>query len=102
MPAGAFDALAKRQDLPVAVPANFESFWNERRERLDRELEQVANLAERQELPDAEIRDGALKVTPLHNTIPAAAEVLVAKAYSMLPQVEPSRISGIAPADSTW
>jgi hypothetical protein len=42
--------------LPVAVPANFELFWKERRERLEQELEQVANLAERQELPDAEIR----------------------------------------------
>jgi hypothetical protein len=30
MPAGAFVALAKRQELPVAVPANFESFWSER------------------------------------------------------------------------
>jgi len=47
----------------------------------------VANLAERQELPDAEIRDGALKVTPLHSTVPAAAEALVAEAYSILPQV---------------
>jgi hypothetical protein len=51
-----FDALAKRQELPVAVPANFELFWNKRRE-LERELEHVANLAERQESPDAEIRD---------------------------------------------
>jgi hypothetical protein len=87
MPATAFNALVKRQELPVAVPTNFELFWNERRERLERELEQVANLAERQELPDAEIREGALKVTPLHSTIPAAAEALVAEAYSMLPQV---------------
>jgi hypothetical protein len=68
IPATAFDALAKRQELPVAVPANFEAFWNERCERLDRELEHVANLAERQELPDAEIREGALKVTPLYST----------------------------------
>jgi Tn3 transposase DDE domain len=87
MPASAFDALAKRQEFPVAVPANFESFWNERCQRLHRELEHVANLAERQELPDAEIRQVALKVTPLHSTIPAAAEALVAEAYSMLPQV---------------
>jgi diphthamide synthase (EF-2-diphthine--ammonia ligase) len=43
----------------VAFPANFELFWNERRERLERELEHVANLAERQQLP-AEIREGAL------------------------------------------
>jgi hypothetical protein len=67
MPATAFNALVKRQELPVAVPTNFELFWNERRERLERELEQVANLAERQELPDAEIREGALKVTPQHS-----------------------------------
>lgn len=33
-------------------------------------------LAGRQELPDAEIRDGALKVTPVHSAIPAAAEAL--------------------------
>jgi hypothetical protein len=65
--------------LPVAVPANFELFWKERRERLEQELEHVANLAERQELPDAEIREGALKVTPLHSTIPAAAEPLSPK-----------------------
>jgi hypothetical protein len=61
IPAAAFDALAKRQELPVAVPPNFELFWNERRERLERELEHVANLAERQELPDAEIREGSAK-----------------------------------------
>src|SRR4029077_9779541 len=36
---------------------------------------------------DAEIREGALKVTPLHSTIPAAAEAFAAEAYSMLPQV---------------
>ena len=29
----------------------------------------------------------ALKITPLHSTIPAGAEALVAEAYSMLPQV---------------
>ena len=73
--------------MPVAVPANFELFWKERRERLEQELEHVVNLAERQELPDAEIREGALKVTPLHSTIPAAAKALVAEAYSLLPQV---------------
>lgn len=55
-------------------------------------LEHVANLAERQQLPDAEIREGALKVTPLHRTIPAAAEALVAEAYSLLPQV---RVTGV-------
>jgi hypothetical protein len=47
----------------VAFPANFELFWNERRERLERELEHVANLAERQQLP-AEIREGALTSAP--------------------------------------
>jgi hypothetical protein len=61
IPAAAFDALAKRQVLPVAVPANFEAFCNERFARLDRELEYVANLAEHQQLPDAEIREGALE-----------------------------------------
>ncbi len=56
-PNSALKVKFKKLTTPVAVPANFEPFWNERCERLDRELERVANLAERQQLPDAEIRE---------------------------------------------
>jgi hypothetical protein len=48
-------------------------------------LEKVDSLAARRQLPDAEIADGILKVTPLTNAAPEEAEILMRQAYARCP-----------------
>jgi hypothetical protein len=50
-------------------------------------LRRELQLAARHELPDAEITEGTLKVTPLVNTVPEAY-TLMRQAYAMLPHVK--------------
>jgi hypothetical protein len=45
-------------------------------------------LAARQQLPDAEIADGFLKVTPLTNAVPEEAEILMGDAYASVPHLK--------------
>ena len=52
------------------------------------ELEKVDSLAAQHQLPDAEIADGILKVTPLTNAVPEEADALMRQAYSLLPHVK--------------
>jgi hypothetical protein len=55
---------------------------------LRHELEKVDSLAAQHQLPDAEIADGILKVTPLTNAVPEEAEALMRQTYSLLPHVK--------------
>jgi hypothetical protein len=55
---------------------------------LRRELEKVDSLAARQQLPDAEITDGILKLTPLTNAVPEEAEMLMRHAYASVPHLK--------------
>jgi hypothetical protein len=39
-------------------------------------------------LPDAIITDSGLKITPLTNSVPEAADALMQKAYALLPHLK--------------
>jgi TnpA family transposase len=48
----------------------------------------VNGLAERGELPDASLTDGALKVTPLTNAVPPEADLLARQVSATLPRIK--------------
>jgi hypothetical protein len=85
LPTAAFESLDISNELPLTTGRSFDRYWTERETRLRRELEKVDSLAARHQLPDAEIVDGILKVTPLANSVPEEAETLMRQAYSLLP-----------------
>ena len=88
VPAEEFDLLRKNGDLPLAVPTDGEKYLRGRIKELDLRLKTVNHLAEFNQLPDAEITTSGLKITPLVNAVPEEADVLMQKAYGLLPHVK--------------
>jgi Tn3 transposase DDE domain len=81
----------KRWTQRITQPAGALNFFArafERETLLRHELEKVDSLASQDQLPDAEIADGMLKVTPLTNAVPEEAEALMRQAYALLPHVK--------------
>lgn len=88
LPADKFHALKQASCLPVAVVTDCNQYLQERLVALEQQLVMVNRLAEADELPDAVIKDSALKITPLDNIVPEEAEVLMKQAYELLPRVK--------------
>lgn len=75
-----------RLGVPVStIAANYVA---ERLALLRQTLDQVNQLAAEDGLPDAEITDDGLKLSPLENDTPAEGEALKQRAYSLLPHVK--------------
>ena len=55
--------------------------------QLKQSLDEVDGLTARGELPDAAVNESGLKITPLANTAPEEASVLMRRAYSLLPHI---------------
>ncbi len=88
LPSSAFESLEVSEELPLGAGGSFDRYWPERETLLRQELEKVDALAARRQLPDAAITEGVLKVTPLTNAVPEAAEALMRQAYALLPLVK--------------
>jgi len=81
--------FAQQRELDLAVETDCERYLESRLVVLERELAAVERLAAANELPDAAITStGRLKITPLDNAVPDEAEVLMRKAYSLLPRLK--------------
>lgn len=85
LPALRFSAQRERQELGLAVDMDCERFLQTRLALLERELVNVERLAAQNELPDATITDGSLKVTPLTNAVPSEAETLIRQVSALMP-----------------
>jgi len=55
---------------------------------LEEQMTTVNRLAKADALPDAIITESGLKITPLANSVPEAADALMQKAYSLLPHLK--------------
>ena len=62
-----------------------DAYVSERVALLKQSLDEVDGLAARGELPDAAVSESGLKITPLTNTVPEEASVLMRRAYALLP-----------------
>lgn len=75
---------------PTALPVSLDhrTYWEPKVQALHGELEKVAGLLERRELPDVRLKDGRLSVSPLAATVPREAEHLAARLYALVPRVK--------------
>ena len=87
MPRATFDLLKAEGPLPVAVAMDGAAYLQDRREQLDKRMREVAALAGLSKLPDVELKDDKLKITPLRAATPPAAKVLQRKVYAVMPRV---------------
>jgi TnpA family transposase len=88
LPTPRFAAQREQQELGLAVDNDCERFLEARLGVLERELATVERLAAQNELPDASITDTGLKITPLANAVPDAADTLMRQAYALLPHLK--------------
>jgi TnpA family transposase len=88
LPRTAFESMLASGAPPLGIDGSFDQYWAKREALLRLELEKVDSLAASQQLPDAEISNGTLKVTPLANAVPEEAEMLMRQAYARLPHLK--------------
>jgi hypothetical protein len=88
IPPAQFQAQLVQRELGLAVETECEAYLEERMLSLDRAMGRVETLAAKDELPDARMRDRRLKLSPLTNTVPDQAEVLIDRASRLLPRLK--------------
>ncbi|ATA22116.1 hypothetical protein AWC35_23840 [Gibbsiella quercinecans] len=92
-----FDKLTSA--LPLPVSADFHEYITSRMTLLQSRLEEVNAMAALGELPDVEISDRGVKVSPLDNSVPAQVSPLAELVYSMLPR---PKITEILDEVNSW
>ena len=88
MPRTEFAQRQADDRLGVAITATGSTYLNERLELLRQTLDEVNQLAAAGGLPDAELTDSGLKVSPLDNETPEEGEALKQRTYNLLPHVK--------------
>jgi TnpA family transposase len=74
--------------LDLSVPMEAQTYLQERTERLRADLDETNRLAAAGLLPDVELGEKGLKITPLDDDVPPEAKALKALVYSMLPRIK--------------
>lgn len=92
-----FDKLTPA--LPLPVSADYHEYITSRMTLLQSRLEEINAMAALGELPDVEISDKGLKVSPLDNCVPAQVSPLAELVYSMLPR---PKITEILDEVNSW
>ncbi len=92
-----FDKLTPA--LPLPVSADYHEYITSRMTLLQSRLEEVNAMAALGELPDVEISDRGVKVSPLDNCVPAQVSPLAELVYSMLPR---PKITEILDEVNSW
>lgn len=88
MPRPTFDALREENALPVAVETDGTAYLPARRQVLLDRLAEVAGLAAAGMLEDVDLSTGELKISPIRDRTPEAADALGRSAYEALPRVK--------------
>jgi len=85
IPEPTFALLKAEGPLPVAIDTDVESYLAGRRAALDREIEEVARLADQGKLDGVDLTGGELVISPVQASTPPEAEKLKEAAYAVLP-----------------
>jgi hypothetical protein len=88
VPGEKFTTLKTAGKLPLPVATGCEEYLHKRLFLLEHQLETVNILASANQLPDASITDGGLKITPLDAAVPEAAQEMIDQTAMMLPHVK--------------
>ena len=81
-------AAVRSSGLPLAIELDGPKYLAKRTDPLHAELQRVDSLAMANQLPEASITDGVLKISPLDNQESDTAETLTRQASSLLPRVK--------------
>jgi hypothetical protein len=85
IPSGDFEKSLRDHQLPLAVPGDCHEYIESRLTLLASRLEEVNAMALAGDLPDVDISDKGVKITPLDNSVPSAASPFGDLVYGMLP-----------------
>jgi len=88
IPRATFEQQHRDSRLGLAVETSAAGYLEERLTRLREALDETAQLAAAGELPDVELNDKGLKITPLDDATPVAADLLTQQAYDLMPRVK--------------
>jgi TnpA family transposase len=88
LPAQKFASLRQAGALSLAVVTDCEPYLRDRLLLLEQQMETVNRLAKADALPDTIITESGLKITPLTNSVPEAADALMQRAYGLLPHLK--------------
>jgi Tn3 transposase DDE domain-containing protein len=83
-----FEQHHRESRLGLAVETSATAYLEERLARLRETPDETARLAAARELPDVELNDKGLKITPLDDAMPAAADALTQRVYDLMPRVK--------------
>ncbi len=75
-------------ELALAITTECERYLGDRLLLLQQQLENVDRISQANELPDAIITASGLRITPLANAVPDEADILMQRAYALLPHVK--------------
>ncbi|AXI24628.1 Tn3 transposase DDE domain protein [Cardinium endosymbiont of Sogatella furcifera] len=84
IPKNEFDKLIQNHELPLPGLFYYSEYIGNRLKLLKSRLEEVNDMAVSGNLPDVEISNKGVKVTPLDNSVPAEVSPLAVLVYSML------------------
>ncbi len=87
LPAQTYAAM-RTAGLPLAIELDAEKYLTHRSKLLHTEFLRVDRLAQADELPQAVVTDGRLKITPLDNQASNEAELLTRQAYALMPRIK--------------
>ncbi|TCB96359.1 Tn3 family transposase [Kosakonia quasisacchari] len=85
MPSSDFDNLLNNNRLNIPVETECGAYLKTRLTLLASRLEEVNAMAVTGDLPDVDISDKGVKITPLDNSVPSAISPLADLIYNMLP-----------------
>jgi hypothetical protein len=88
IPLEKFNALLHQGELALAITTECERYLGDRLLLLQQQLENVDRIAQANQLPDAIITASGLRITPLANAVPDEADILMHRAYALLPHVK--------------
>lgn len=88
VPIKRFQAGKLKGELPLNIDLDCDQFLDQRLTLLDEQLSIVNRLALSDELPDASITSGGLRISPLDKAVPDEAEELIKKTSSLLPHLK--------------
>jgi len=87
LPAQSYAAM-RTAGLPLAIELDPEKYIIQRSELLHAEFQRVEGLAQTNELPEASVTDGVLKITSVDNQESDEAELLTRQAYGLMPRIK--------------
>jgi len=88
LPLDEFAILKQNNKLPLALVQNCQQYLQDRLYLLEKELQQVNQMAKGDKLPDVIISQSGLKITPLDKAVPEEASALIQQMSALLPPIK--------------